>query len=211
MTFFGIANSDGCFACDVSLCQCAGTPSPTPAFDPQGRRLFLATGGRFLLVVEAKPGSSGAKVGSNLKVDPSAQRPDLQIENAQNMGGGSTAVCDIGPGGGGIPGISPADFGSSQSISDALADFACRFEFQNLPASPCTLDSNGNFSTLGPLTPTAQFCDLVSATAAFPQGDSLLTVQVADVAGNLGPTAQIVVRVVTPTPPPTPTPFTPSP
>jgi len=162
-----------------------------------------------LLVVEAKPGSSGAKVGSNLIVDPSMQRPDLRLENTQNMGGGSTAVCDIGPGGGGIPGINPTDFGPSQFVSDALADFACRFEF-HLAAAPCTLDSNGLDSTLSPST-TAQFCDQVSATAAFPDGESLLTVQVADIVGNIGPTAQIVVRVVTPTPPPSPTPYTPSP
>ncbi len=150
------------------------------------------------------------KVGSTLQVDPSVQRPDLQLENTQNMGAGSTAVCDIGPGGGGIPGINPADFGPSQFVSNALADFACRFEF-HLPASPCTLDGNGIEATIGPVAPTAQFCDQVSATAAFPEGDSLLTVQLADVVGNIGPTAQIVVRVVTPTPFPTPTPYTPIP
>ena len=119
-------------------------------------------------------------------------------------------MCDIGAGGGGIPGIDPADFGPSDAVSDALADFACRFEF-HLPAAPCTLDSNGIESTIGPVPPTAQFCDQVSATAAFPAGDSVLTVQVADVAGHIGPTAQIVIRVVTPTPPPTPPPDTPTP
>ena len=207
MTFFGIGNPDGCFACNVPSCTCGGELSPTPAFDPQGRRIFLATGGRFLLVVEAKPGRSGAKVGSALQVDPSAQRPDLQIENTRNMGAGSTAVCDLGSGGGGIPGINPVDFGPSQVVSNALADFACRFEF-HLPASPCTLDSNGLNATIGSVAPTAQFCDQVSAAAAFPEGDSLLTVQLADIGGNLGPTAQIIVRRVTPTPLPTPTPYT---
>ena len=215
MTFFGIANADGCFACDVPSCTCAGTPSPTPAFDAQGRRLFLATGGRVLLVIEARPGTSGAKVGSNLDValdnsGHAVQAPDLQIENTQNMGRGSTAVCDIGPDGGGIPAINPPDFGPSQFVTDALADFACRFEF-HLPATPCTLDNTGNDSTLSPIPPTAQFCDQVSATAAFPEGDSLFTVQLAVVVGNIGPTAQIVVRVVTPTPFPTPTPGTPGP
>jgi hypothetical protein len=163
-----------------------------------------------LLVVEAKPGTSGAKVGSNLWVDPGTQRPDLQLENNRNMGSGSTAVCDIGVGGGGIPGIDPADFGVSQFVSDALADFACRFEF-HLAGSPCTLNQNGIEATVGPVPATAQFCDQVSTTAAFPAGDSLLTVRVADIAGNIGPTAQIVVRVVTPTPFPTPTPYLASP
>jgi len=157
------------------------------------------------LVVEAKPGTNGAKVGSNLDVDPTEERPDLQIENTQNMGAGSPAVCDIGPGTGGVPGINPPDFGPSQFVSNALADFACRFEF-HLPASPCTLNDHGTDSTLGQVAPTAQFCDQVSATASFPEGDSLLTVQVVDVQGNIGPTAQIIVRVVTPTPIPTATP-----
>ena len=210
VTFFGIANSDGCFACNVPSCLCSGTPSPTPQYDAQGRRIFQAAGGRFLLVVEAKPGSSGAKVGSTLTVDPAVDRPDLQIENEQQMGEGSTAVCDIGPGAGGIPGINPPDFGPSQFVSDALADFACRFE-SHLAASPCTLNASGLDSTLGPVAPTVQFCDQVSTTAAFPEGDSLLSVQVADIRGNIGPTAQIIVRVVTPTPPPTPTPETPTP
>jgi len=192
------------------LCTCGGTPSPTPAFDAQGRRVYIATAGRFLLVVEAKPGTSGAKVGSNLNADPTVERPDLQIENSRNMGNGSTAVCDGGPGGGGIPGLDPADFGPSQFVTDALADFACRFDF-HLPGSPCTLNSNGIDSTLGPVGPSAQFCDQVSATAAFPQGDSVLTVQVVDVQGHIGPTAQIVIHVVTPTPIPTPTPETPTP
>ena len=208
MTFFGIAHTDGCFACDVPSCTCGGTPSPTPGFDQQGRRVFQTAGGRFLLVVEAKPGVNGAKVGSNLDVDPTVERPDLQIESDQNMGAGSTAVCDIGPTGGGIPGINPADFGPSQFVSNALADFACRFEF-HLAASPCTLNRNGLESTLGTVATTAQFCDQVSTTAAFPLGDSVVSVQVVDVQGHVGPTAQIIVRVVTPTPIPTVTPLPP--
>ena len=196
-------------ACTVPLCLCSGTPSPTPAFDEQGRRLFTATGGRVLLVVEARPGTSGRPVGTTLLVDPTVQRPHLQIQNNRNMGNGSTAVCDIGPTGGGIPGINPPDFGPGQFISNALADFACRFEYHP-PASPCTLNSNGIEAMLGPVAPTAQFCNQVASTEAFPQGDSVVTAQVVDTAGNIGPTAQIVVRVVTPTPAPTPTPTFPT-
>jgi len=210
VTFFGIASTDGCLACNVPSCTCAGTPSPTPAFDGQARRVFLTAGGRALIVVEAKPGSSGAKVGSNLLADPSLQRPDLQIENSRDMGAGSAAVCDIGPGSGGVPGIDPPNFGPGQFYTNALADFACRFSF-HLAGSPCTLNKNGLDSILGPIPATAQFCDQVSTTAAFPDGDSVLTVQVADIRGNLGPTVQVVVRVVTPTPRPTSTPSPPNP
>ena len=194
-------------------CRCARAGAghhPLRSSIRRGGKSSWPPADRFLVVVEAKPGRSGAKVGSKLQVDPSAQRPDLQIESTHDLGAGSTVVCDVGLGAGGIPGVSPPDFGPSRFISDALADFACRFEF-HLPASACTLNSNGITSTIGPDTPTAQFCDQVSATAAFPKGDSLLTVQVADVAGNIGPTAQIVVRVVTPTPLPTPAPDLPGP
>lgn len=125
------------------------------------------------------------------------------------MGDGSTDVCDVGPGGGGIPGIDPPDFGPSQFVSNALADFSCRFE-SHTSGSPCTLDRNGIEATVSPLA-TTQFCDQVSFTAAFPQGDSLVTVQVVDIQGNVGPTAQAIVRVVTPTPAPTFTATVPTP
>ena len=207
MVYFGVANTDGCSSCDVPLCNCLGTPSPTPEFDAQGRRIFEQASGRFLIVIEAKPGTSGAAVGTSLQPpqplpDPLTTLPDLQIESSQPLGNGSPAVCDkVGPASqqGGVPGFLIPDFVSQDAI-DALWDFACRFTAQ-LPSSPCTLDANGNQSLVNRLAnPTVQFCDLVAASSVFPNGDSVVTVQLRDVQQHIGPTAQIVVRVLTPTP-----------
>lgn len=117
------------------------------------------------------------------------------------MGNGSATVCDTGapPMGGGIPGVKP-NF-DEQMITDALNDFGCRFQVFTA-GSACTLtDASGLEKPISPLA-SFQFCDPVSAIAAFPVGDSIVTVQLRDTAGHLGPPVQIVVRVATPTPKP---------
>ncbi len=147
---------------------------------------------------------------------PPDNRPDLQIESNHDLGNGSPAVCDTGPpppagNGGGVPGIDPPDFEPGPAptpafITNALNGFACRFE-QFSPGAPCTfIDDSGGEKLVNP-DATIQFCDAVTVTAAFPTQppDTTLTVQLRDILGNLGPTAQIVVHYVTPTPaPPTP-------
>lgn len=131
-------------------------------------------------------------------------RPDLQIQNSRDMGNGSVAVCDTGPpsqGGGGVPGIWPVNFDSGNAfVTAALQDFACRFDPSVSATSPCTMLDPGREPSLVVATSTAQFCDFVAATAAFPPGENVLTVRLRDVLGNPGPTAQIVIRVATPTP-----------
>jgi len=44
----------------------------------------------------------------------------------------------------------------------------------------------------------------LTATAIFPGGESIVTVKVRDIIGNLGPMAQMVIHVATPTATPTP-------
>lgn len=165
--------------------------------------MYSTKSGQFIVVVEASRGLSGALPGSSLQ--PSASRPDLQIESTQPLGNGSAAVCDTGPassGGGGVPGINPPSFlPSDPTITDALNDFACRFQAFT-PAAPCTFTDASGDARLVNASAALQFCDSVGTTAAFPPGESILSVKVRDVAGNLGPTAQIVVRVATPTPKP---------
>jgi hypothetical protein len=198
-----IPNADGCvFCCSQS---CSSTPTPTPAFDAQGRRVFNMRTGQFVIVVEGAAGLSKQPPGKSLQPGDDA-RADLQIESARNMGNGSLAVCDTGPaafGGGGVPGINPPDFQYDPMITDALDDFACRFQ-QFSAQSPCTFTDASGEPRLINLGATVQFCDFVAATALFPSGDSLVTVRLRDVAGNTGPAAQIVVRVATPTPTPKP-------
>jgi len=211
VVFFGLANGNGCAACDDpgGQCVCNGTPSPTPALDPLGRQIFVRLPfTSYFIVIEAKPGASGSSVGLNLLPGSATARPDLQIESNHNLGDGvSTVDCRSGlptSQWGGIHGIDPADFGGTQLITDTLTDFACRFQAAPI-GSPCTLDANGNPNLLNPNPndpAVHQFCHLVASSDVFPPGDTILTVQVRDMSQNIGPTAQIVVRIATPTPTP---------
>lgn len=88
------------------------------------------------------------------------------------------------------------------AVTDGLNDFACRFEAMVSISNPCTiLDATRDPRPVSSAS-TAQFCDVVAATSAFPVGDTILTLTLRDQVGNTGPTAQIVVRVATPTPGP---------
>jgi len=211
VVFFGVIdNADGCvFCCDQS---CTRTPTPTPQFDAQGRRIYDEKTGQFLIVVEAGSAASGATPGIQLGPVPPSNRPDLQIESTQSMGVDPiNTQCASGPassGGGGILGINPPNFGpdmgSVPTLTNALNNFACRFQAFS-PSQPCTfVDASGIGRTVNP-SAVIQFCDAVTGTAAFQPGPSLVTVQLRDINGNIGPTAQIIVRVATPTPTRTPT------
>jgi hypothetical protein len=160
--------------------------------------------GEFMLVVEAAPGLNGVLVANTLGPAPPDGRPDLQIQNTVDIGNGSFAVCDKGPpsqGGGGVPGVPTPRFDpDDEFITDTLLDFACRFTAFT-PAAPCTIMGGGKDPKLIDPNATAQFCNILSPTTAFPPGDSLVTVAVRDISKQLGPTAQIIVRVETPTPP----------
>jgi hypothetical protein len=199
--FFGVLTRvDGCLFCCEQ--ECANDPTPVPVFDPQGRRIFETRTGQFLIVVEGSSGLSGLVPGESLQPVPPTNRTDLQIQNHRPMGNGSLQVCDTGPpatGGGGIPGVNPPSFAQTSAITAALNDFACRFEAFS-SGTPCTqTDATGQAKTIHPQT-TRQFCDNVSATEVFGPGEHIMSVRLRDVGGNVGPTAQIIVRVATPTP-----------
>jgi hypothetical protein len=199
--FFGVLTRvDGCLFCCEQ--ECAGIPTPVPIFDAQGRRIFDTRTGQFLIVVEGSTGPSGLLPGESLQPFPPTNRTDLQIQNTRPMGNGSVQVCDTGPpsaGGGGIPGVNPPSYAETSAITAALNDFACRFEAFTA-TSPCTqVDATGQPKPIHPET-VRQFCDNVSATEVFGPGEHVMTVRLRDVGGNVGPTAQIVVRVATPTP-----------
>ncbi|MCX8073285.1 MAG: hypothetical protein N3C12_12660 [Candidatus Binatia bacterium] len=199
------------FCCEL---ECQSWPTPTPEFDAAGRLVYRLTSGQFLIVVEGRPGLSAQPLGTSLQ--PGADgRPDIWIENNRNLGNGSLTVCDTGPpslGGGGIPGVDPPRFDPDDLfVTNALVDFACRFDPYITVNTPCTIvDASRDPKLLQPNS-TWQFCSAVTATMVFPPGENLLSVALRDVAGNTGPTAQIVVVVATPTVTPTPTPTSPSP
>jgi hypothetical protein len=89
-------------------------------------------------------------------------------------------------------------------VTHALVDFACRFDSMVSVANPCTMvDVSREPRPISPQS-TAQFCNVVAATSAFPEGDTMLSLTLRDLAGNTGPTAQIIVRVATQTPTPAP-------
>ena len=109
ITFIGIVSADGRQSAPIRS-------EPVPTYQFPG-------GVGFRVVLEAIRGPSGAAIGEQLldfkRDDPSA-RPLLQVSASRDLGNGSVRVCDQGEGG--IPGISPPNFGPDQSIADALND-----------------------------------------------------------------------------------------
>jgi hypothetical protein len=204
IVFLGLVTRlDGCiFCCETS---CNHLPTPTPHIDDMGRRVFSTNSGQFILIVEGKPGLSGEKVGESTAVIDQSLLPSVQVENTFPMGNGSTTVCDTGPpglGGGGVPAVVPPSFDTSiPFIHAAIRDLGCRFQFF-APTAGCTISGPSRESR--PVNPeaTAQFCDIVAATAVFPAGDNVVSARLADASGRTGPTKQIVIRVATPTPAP---------
>jgi len=159
----------------------------------------------FIIVVEGRPGSSGKALSTFGTVDNQASgisRADLQVRADRRLGNGSLAVCDLGPPPdpiGGVPGPEDIDLGSAQAVTNAINDFACRFDVHNTSTTACTLDDLGNyaFASEEVVTQTRQFCTApaIGREMAFPQGDTLLTVQLVDTDGNLGDEARLVLRV----------------
>jgi len=154
---------------------------------------FRNTGSGFQLVVEARPGLSGMPPGAaTFNTDPAdpRRRPDLQIQSSTALGDGSRAVCD-----GGVPGINPPDFGLTLAVAHALNDFACHFSpAATSPRSACTQDSFAR-PAFADARSTMQLCLQVPRSLEFPLGETVLSVRVRDIAGNLGPMYQANVRV----------------
>lgn len=170
--------------------------------DALGNPVYVRTGGAgFFLVVEVKPGKSGRPPGNTTSNGDSKNPPDLQIEAANNLGNGSTAICDVGPAPnqplGGVPGINPPSFDfSSEQVVAALNDLGCRFDVHTSDF-PCTLSDRGNPSFVHPGSSTLQYCttSVLGNELHFPPGDTLVTVQVRDDRGNIGFPQRLVIRV----------------
>lgn len=170
--------------------------------DGAGRPVYQRPGpSGFVLVIDAKPGTNGAPVGTNA-YNPTG-RPDLQIEVSRPLGDGSLTVCDNSPGNfGGVPAIDPPDFEGTQAISDALNDFACRFNDGSGKFSPggrtpdaaCPVFGDGENRFIDP-TATIEFCGSIESRWGFPDGDTIVTARVLDTSGIPGPQRQIVIRI----------------
>jgi hypothetical protein len=205
ITHFGLVTADR-----KEILPTGTTEDGLPIFE----RIF---GAGFLIVVEGRPGISGAPLGQcNTSYDEfsSEVRPDLQILSNRNLGRGDPAVCDgaaiqptgsgcgnrppsIEPPGGGIPAVDPPVFDqTSKAVADALNDFGCRMAYKG-QSEPCTVSAFDNPRYLNTQS-TDQFCteNVVSpGDMLFPHGDTILTARWRDTAGNLGAPRRIVVRV----------------
>jgi hypothetical protein len=188
VTFLGLTRAD-----DMLMAK-AGTSGGIDVYAP-------AFGSGFSILVEAKPGSSGAPV-SNFTFREEGP-PDLQIQVSSPLGDPTTAVCDdMPPLLGGVPAIDPPRFGDDQTITDTLNDLACRFldgagnkvGRRCSDQAACVLQSDGDFGCASE-DATAQFCGFINQALVFPSGDTLVTVRVLDVSGRAGPPKQMIVRV----------------
>jgi len=199
ITYLGTAHNAGCVACGSTECLCQSIPSPTPQFDSEGRQVFLRPQGvNFIVVVEARVGSSGGQVGTTLRPDNPAEPPDLQLQVSRNLGNGNSAVdCRTGNAPnqwGGVPAINPPSEELTQANIDAITDFVCRFTAQPID-SPCTLGIGGDYEFVTPGGNVQQFCRIIESADIFPLGDTIVSARVRDKNKNTGPTKQVVIRV----------------
>jgi hypothetical protein len=178
VTFFGIAAADGTVVKPVR-------DQPVPTFQSAG-------GLGFRVIVEGRPGLSEADVGRLVdsgSPDPE-QRPDVQLLVSRDLGDGSPMVCDEG----GVPGVSPPNFGFGQPVTDALNDVSCRLSVNSNPARSCAIDRFGTNDFVDS-TSRIQFCLPVSGVESFPDGGTVVTVRLLDVNGRAGVASQIILFV----------------
>jgi hypothetical protein len=185
ITYLGAARADG-------------TPAQPESVDKNGVPTYLTrSGSGFILVIEAKPGLAGFEVGRRVFVyvpDNPAERSDLEIISDRDLGNGSPAVCDrMKPNIGGVPAVKPSTFDFTQKVSDAINDFACRFETFNESDFSCTMTPNGDYKFVGTGT-TEQYCLLVAKAYGFPEGITTLSVRLRDTNGNPGPVKLLRIR-----------------
>jgi hypothetical protein len=191
ITYFGITTADNHVI-------------PPSGVDNEGNPIYTRLfGAGFFLVIEAKAGVSNSPPDTRNFYSPSdpTVRPDVQIIFNRALGDGSSEVCDKGPAPlaiGGVPGFNPPSFDpTSQVITDALNDISCRLNDNTV--APCTLDSRDRAAFAGSGS-TSQVCSdtVVGVEVHFPLGDTLVTAQWRDRAGNIGRQAKMVIRVTMP-------------
>lgn len=190
--FFGLASANGGVLAPI------GVHNGVPVH-------YRTAGFGIRIVVEGQIGTSGVRPGVGL-FDPATSntllRPDIQIQSNRNLGDGSSILCD-----GGVAAVSPPSFARDQTITDVFNDFACGASVWSAPAFACTQNEFGNPSFVS-ANPLVQYCFQITRDLAFPVGDTILTVRLRDLLGNLGPEQRLMVRVGVGALPPT---FTPTP
>jgi hypothetical protein len=178
-------------------------PLASTGADDAGRPIYATLLGQGItLVVEARPGPAGRAPGLNAYALEGL--PDLQMLVSRPLGNGSALVCDERPPLiGGVPATSPLEFVDDPRVADAVNDLGCRVDDgagvpQARPQDTlaCTTSelSGTGFGFVG-YDSTVQYCLQIAKAWAFPVGDTVVAARVRDIAGNLGDTREIVVRV----------------
>jgi hypothetical protein len=190
ITFFGVTDGDDHLVSWVDTTE-------------DGTRIYERAARGFSLVIEARPGGTGAKLGrSTFSWSPAnpTSLPDLQIEASNMLGNGSPAVCDdTGSTAGGVPAVTPFDFLVTEAA--AINDFSCRFkDGSGAPAGRdkylCTVFPPSEDSHFVDPSSKIQYCGVISGAMEFPTGDTtVVAARVRDVAGNLSAISTIIIRV----------------
>jgi hypothetical protein len=189
----------------LGLARADGTPLAPDSFDDKGRPVYVREfGAGFVVVVEARSGSSGLPVGPLAyefdESDPNIL-PDLQVLVSRPLGNGSPAVCDkTVPNAGGVPATPGLEYVATPAVAAAINDFGCRFD--NGAGAPvgvsaadaCTSFPSGDFGFVE-RSSELQFCMVVSQAWSFPNGQTILKVRARDSAGNLGWPREMVIQV----------------
>jgi len=175
-------------------------------FDDSGRPIYF--GQRGTLVVEARPGDSGATVGGNAYTP--FFLPDLQLIVDRDLGNGSEAICDVDQAGG-VPASRPFVFAQDAAAIGRVNDLGCRVDDgmgnpvgHRVSIDACPRNQNGSSSFVSDDT-TIEFCLPISLALAFPEGDTVVKARVRDQNQFLGAEREIVVRVATASPTASPT------
>jgi hypothetical protein len=194
ITFIGVAGADGQVTQPIGIAA-----DGTPIYQRQ-----VPAG--FLIVIEAKPGSSnpvGTTTFDYVPGDPNTL-PNLQIVVSRPLGDGNPRVCDNqnNPPIGGVPAVDPPMFGGSLASAAAINDLGCRFDArlsaQGGPttAGACTRNASQEPAFVSSQT-KVQFCPQIGIgiELAFPTGDTRVTARVTDTLGQPGMAAAIIVRI----------------
>lgn len=192
LTYIGLARAD-----DTVVASSGRTEDGLPIFE----RNF---GSGFSLVVEARRGGTNAPLVRQTfdwNADDPERLPGLQLLVSRTLGNGSAGVCDdTAPTIGGVPGRASLDFDGSQEVANSVNDLACRFKDGSGVRqgrdtdNACTTSGDGVFRVVAAGT-ELQYCGQINQAVAFPPGDTVVAVRVADEAGNVSAVGRIVVRI----------------
>jgi hypothetical protein len=194
--------SEGPEITHLGLATADDRPLLPSAVDDEGRAVFVRPFGQGMtVVVEARPGVSGRRVGSSTH-SPQGQTPDLQVLVSRPLGDGDATVCEADGRGGGIPAVPSLDFAPDPTTVAAINDLGCRAVSRRALSgttfctrNPFEVASGQPFIAVSRESP-AQFCIPIARAWAFPVGDTIVAARVRDDAGNLGPVREMVVRVL---------------